>query len=354
MDMNTDVIKNNLKDVINSEIAILIAKLDEFKGQFNATHKLVPERLLHLKKVATIESIGSSTRIEGATLTNHEVEVLLRGIKIASFKSRDEQEVLGYAELMETIFSSWEHMPITENHIKQCHAILLKYSDKDERHRGEYKKLPNHVEAFDETGKSVGVVFETATPFDTPFRMQELIAATNELLIKGEIHPLTSIGWFVKEFLKIHPFQDGNGRLSRTLTTLLLLKHGYHFVPYSSFEKVIEDNKSEYYIKLRRAQTADSDKGLQEWTVFFLKCMQTLKERLEKKLGEEALLQSLPTLSVQIIEIIKSRGQVSVSQIVDMTHANRNTIKAHLKKLVRLQYLDMQGIGKGTKYRSRI
>ena len=212
---------------ITQKILRRIAEIDEFKGQWQALGRLAPDRLSALKKIATIESIGSSTRIEGVRLTDAEIERLLTGIQVFSFRSRDEQEVAGYAELMEMVFSSWSEIALTENHIKQFHGILLKHSDKDERHRGNYKTLPNHVEAFDENGKSLGVIFETASPFDTPRKMEALIAWTNEEMNKNTHHPLLIIAAFVVRFLAIHPFQDGNGRLSRALTTLLLLRSGY-------------------------------------------------------------------------------------------------------------------------------
>src|SRR5271157_2205050 len=124
---------------ITPEILGSIAELDEFKGAWLALGTLAPERLSALRRVATIESIGSSTRIEGSKLTDRDVERLLANLEIKSFATRDEQEVAGYAEVMETIFHAWAEIPITENYIKQLHRDLLQYSEKDDRHRGEYK-----------------------------------------------------------------------------------------------------------------------------------------------------------------------------------------------------------------------
>ena len=147
--INTSTLK------VTNEILSLISEIDEFKGAWRAIGRIAPERLTSLRRVATIESVGSSTRIEGAKLTDREVEKLLSNIEIKSFTSRDEQEVAGYADAMEVIFSNWESIDLTENHIKQLHNLLLQYSVKDIRHRGEYKKMPNHVEAFDHDGKSL-------------------------------------------------------------------------------------------------------------------------------------------------------------------------------------------------------
>src|SRR3989338_11655783 len=199
---------------ITPEILNLITELDEFKGAWELFSQLTPEKLNSLKKVATIESIGSSTMIEGSKLSDKEVEILLSKIKKRSFKSRDEEEVAGYAYVCEEIFSSYESIPFTENIIKQLHGWLLKYSKKDDRHRGEYKKFPNHVEAFDSNGKNLGIVFETSTPFTTPRKMEELVLWTKHSFEEKSLHPLLVIGVFIVVFLSIHPFQDGNGRLS--------------------------------------------------------------------------------------------------------------------------------------------
>ncbi len=346
------------------EIVKLIGELDEFKGRWAATQALAPDRLAALRQVATIESVGSSTRIEGVKLTNSEIEALLRGVKTYSFRSRDEQEVAGYAELMEMIFASFREIPFTENHIKQLHSVLLKCSTKDDQHRGEYKKFQNSVEAFGPDGKSKGVIFQTAAPFDTPTLMKELIGWTNTQIVRRELHPLLVLAVFVVVFLHIHPFQDGNGRLSRALTTLLLLQLGYSYVPYSSFERIIEENKDSYYLALRSGQaefeepkskSASKTKlkpgGMNAWLVFFLKSMQKQKIALEAKMKDELAATQMPRLSLQIIELIRSRGPSSVAEVVATTGANRNTIKVHFRDLVANGHLAAEGAGRGVRYR---
>ena len=159
---------------LGQDLIKLIAEIDEFKGKWQALKNLSPDHLSSLLKVATIESIASSTRIEGVKLTNFEVEELLSNLKSTSFKSRDEQEVAGYAEAMDIVFQAYEDLRITENHIKQLHQILLKHSSKDDRHRGSYKTLDNHVVAYDADGKEIGTVFQTSSPFQTPQKMEEL------------------------------------------------------------------------------------------------------------------------------------------------------------------------------------
>ncbi|MES9988378.1 MAG: DUF977 family protein [Candidatus Thiodiazotropha endolucinida] len=345
--MNTDTLN------ITREVLSQIAELDEFKGAWRALGTLAPERLSALRHVATIESIGSSTRIEGSKLSDREVDQLLRNIEIKKFDTRDEQEVAGYAEVMETIFAHADDIDLTENHIKQLHRDLLAYSTKDERHRGEYKTNTNHVLAFDSEGKEIGIVFETATPFDTPRLMTELVAWTKKALEEKQLHPLLVIAVFTVVFLEIHPFQDGNGRLSRVLTSLLLLRSGYAYVPYSSLESVIEQTKEGYYMALRGTQgtirTATPD--WQPWVLYFLRALQKQKARLETKIArEKILLDKLPKLSVQILELAKAHGRLTIGQIVEITGANRNTVKKHLQVLVAAGHLTQHGIGKGTWY----
>jgi len=251
---------------------------------------LAPKRL-SVRRVA-IESIGSSTRIEGSKLSDREVEKLLANLEIKSFHTLDEQEVAGYAETVELIFQSWEAITLTENHVKQLHRDLLKYSETDAHHRGEYKTQPNSVGALDETGKQIAIVFETAAPFDTPRLMTEVVGWAREELESRQLHPVLVIAIFIVVFLEIHPFQDGNGRVSRILTTLLLLRAGYAYVPYSSLESVIEHSKDGYYLALRQTQgTIRTDTpNWQPWVLFFLRLQQPMK-RLAKKVEREKIVQ---------------------------------------------------------------
>lgn len=339
---------------ITPEFLGLIAEIDEFKGAWKALGTLAPERLSALRRVATIESIGSSTRIEGSKLSDSEVEKLLSNLSVHSFASRDEQEVAGYAETMEQVFQSWEYIPLTENHVRQLHRDLLRHSDKDERHRGTYKTSPNNVVAFDADGKQIGVVFETATPFDTPQLMSELLEWTNAALETKRLHPLFVIGIFTVTFLAIHPFQDGNGRLSRILTTLLLLRSGYTYTPYSSLESVIENSKEGYYLALRQTQTTirTDAPNWQPWLLFFLRALHQQMKRLEKKVEQEHIvLAALPELSLQILEYARDHGRVTVKDMVILTGASRNTLKEHFRKLVESRQLVMMGKGRGVWYR---
>lgn len=339
--------------VITLDFLNLISEIDEFKGAWQQFGRLTPDRLSALKKVATIESIGSSTRIEGAKLSDNQVATLLSQVSNHSFTTRDEQEVAGYAYVCRQVCDHFSSIPFTENYIKQLHLWLLQYVDKDDRHRGEYKKIPIHIEAFDNEGKSLRIVFETSSPIETPIKIQELVIWTNETFKNKNIHPLIVIGIFVVIFLAIHPFQDGNGRLSRLLTTLLMLKSGYLYCPYSSLESIIEANKEQYYQALQKTQKSwqDLKPDWTPWLHFFLSCLQRQKRHLEVKLeNERILLKSLPEISLQIIELLTKHGRLNISEVVAITNANRNTVKKTLSALLKENYIGKNGAGKATWY----
>jgi len=338
---------------ITPEILSLIAQIDEFKGVWRTLGTLAPDRLSALRRVATIESIGSSTRIEGSKLSDREVERLLSNLVIQSFETRDEQEVAGYAELMDLVFESWPNIPFNENHIKQLHQILLRHSDKDSRHRGQYKTNSNSVAAFDENGNQIGIVFESATPFNTPHLMVELVTWVKDEREQKTLHPLLIIALFVVVFLEIHPFQDGNGRLSRVLTTLLLLQSGYAYVPYSSLESVIELNKEAYYLALRQTQglIRTDTPNWQPWLVFFLRSLADQVRRLEKKVEREKIVMtSLPEISLHIVEFVREHGRITIGNAIKLTGISRNTLKVHFRNLVERGHLTQHGSGRGVWY----
>jgi Fic family protein len=337
---------------ISPEMLRLIGEIDEFKGSWRTLTTLAPERLAVLKRVATIESIGSSTRIEGSKLSDAQVEAILGRLQQQAFENRDEQEVAGYAEVMDAVFDSHDSIALSENYIKQLHAMLLRHSTKDERHRGEYKKLPNNVEAFDANGRSVGVVFETVAPFDTPFRMQELVAWTRDALADRAWHPLLIVGLFIVVFLEIHPFQDGNGRLSRVLTTLLLLQAGYGYAPYSSLEAVIEANKEGYYLALRRTQGTlkQEDPDFEPWLLFFLRSLKKQTSRLAEKIAREPQVEGLHPDALKILEAARRSGRITTGAAEELTGAPRPTVKTRLSELVKRGLLKPQGQGRGAWY----
>ena len=342
------------KIVPDHKTFMAIAEIDRFTGGWQATQALAPDRLQAAKRVAMVMSVGASTRIEGTQMTNAEVEELLFRKKQKSFNKHDEQEVAGCAKALRVVLDRYTHIPLTENNIKQLHDIMMQYSPKDERHRGHYKKTPNRVESFDHTGKSLGVVFETATPFETPAMMEGLVHWYNKQADSNKQHPLLLIATFIVVFLAIHPFSDGNGRISRLLTTLLLLNAGYLWVAYSSMESIIEEHREEYYFSLRTTQKTlhSAQKNWQPWLTFFIaKAMLNQKNNLANLLREEqALQESMPTLSRRILDLVVVRGEVSVQDIVAELGANRNTVRTHLRRLTAQRHLQLIGKGRGARY----
>lgn len=352
MDVLLGMINTQTLD-ITPEVLTLIAEIDEFKGAWRTMGTLAPERLSALRRIATIESIGSSTRIEGSKMSDQEVGRLLSNLEIKSLNSRDEQEVAGYAELMDLVFSSWQIIPFNENHIKQLHQVLLRHSQKDTHHRGHYKTSSNNIAAFNEQGQQIGIIFETASPFDTPHLMQELVTWVTNEHEKALLHPLLIIAVFVVVFLEIHPFQDGNGRLSRVLTTLLLLQAGYAHVPYSSLESIIEQNKEAYYLALRQTQGTirTPAPNWQPWLIFFLRSLAEQVRRLEQKIEHEKIvMSSLPKLSLQIVEFAREHGRITIGEAIRLTGASRNTLKGHFRTLVEKGHIARHGRGRGVWY----
>ncbi|MBW1744045.1 MAG: Fic family protein [Deltaproteobacteria bacterium] len=337
---------------MTSRIIRLIAEIDEFKGYWKGMQALSRDLLATYRVLATIESIGSSTRIEGARLSDREVSSLLKEIDIRSFRTRDEQEVAGYAKALELIQDQSEAIELTENNIKYLHKVLLQFSEKDQWHLGEYKKHPNHVAMLDAAGNEIGVIFETASPLQTPLLMTSLVERTQFFLADDDRHPLIAIADFVVRFLAIHPFQDGNGRLSRALTNLLLLRGGYEFVRYSSHERIVEGNKDKYYATLRKTQAEHLNEHeiSPGWVEFFLEMLRKQKDELLAKIEREEKGRPLPELSAKILDLAREYGRVSVAFLTNALGANRNTIKKHLQQLVAKQKLVRQGKGRGTFY----
>ena len=337
----------------NQQILQLISHIDSFKGQWNLVQISENRYLAELRKIATIESIGSSTRIEGATLTDEEIEELLKNIKIQKLDNRDEQEVLGYYDALEIIIDNYNTINLSVNYVKQLHKILLKYSNKDERHRGNYKNLSNKVVANYPTGEQK-TIFNTTSPEFVDIEMSELIDWVNLQFKNKIIHPLIVIGILIYEFLSIHPFQDGNGRLSRLVTTLSLLKLNYTFIQYISFENHIEKNKKKYYEALMSSQRKRGTKNekIDKWLIFFLNSLKQLTINLENKYD---LFKTkggyLNERQKEIRDFIIKNQPIKMSDLkVNFNNIPQGTLKSDLKYLKHEKIVLMIGKGKGSFY----
>lgn len=337
----------------NQQILKLISYIDSFKGKWNIVEQRENIYLKELRKIATIESIGSSTRIEGSQLTNEEIKELLENIEITKLKTRDQQEVVGYSDVLEIIYENYPDIPISKNYIQQLHQRLLKYSTKDDRHRGNYKNLSNKVVANYPDGTQK-VIFNTTEPHLVESEMTDLIDWTNQKFQLNEIHPLVIVGLFIYEFLSIHPFQDGNGRLSRLLTNLLLLKIDYQFIQYVSFENLIEQKKKSYYEALMDGQKDRylENECINSWIIFFLTSLETLIQRLEQKYDVfKSKGGYLSERQKKIKDFIEKEQPIKLSDLVKAIHdISVHTLKKDLLYLKTEQIIDSLGKNRGTIY----
>ena len=338
---------------LDSDIWSMISKIDEMKGYWTAGVNLSPQVLGRLKKSVLATSTGASTRIEGAHLSDEDVERFMRGISMQKFSNRDEQEVKGYYELLQNVFDSWEHIRFSENTIKHFHKELLKYAEKDVLHRGEYKKGENKVHMINAAGESVGTLFDTTPAYLTPKEMLELVDVTVLAFSEGTYHPLLITANFVVEFLNIHPFQDGNGRLSRILTNLLLLKHGYIYVPYVSHEKLVEDNKIEYYLALRKSQKTlkGPNPDIKDWLEFFLNTMLTQSALAIDLLSAENIEVLLSGKQMEVWHYLLEVNEAAPKEIMERTGIVRPTLNQVLTKLQNMKKIERLGQGRATRYR---
>jgi len=349
--------KNNRFDQrlasIPSELWSKIAQIDELKGQWIAGARLSPQVLGRLKRSVLITSTGASTRIEGARLSDEDVEKLMRGIDIQKFTNRDKQEVKGYFELLENVFDSWKSLKFSESAIKHFHKELLKHVAKDETHRGDYKKIENKVEMIDAAGKSIDTLFDTTPAYLTPKETQELVEWTQEALAEKKYHPLLIVGNFLVEFLQIHPFEDGNGRLSRVLTNLLLLKEGYLYIPYNSHEKLVEDNKPEYYLALRQSQKTfkTENETIYPWLDFFFIIFLKQSKMAVELLSKENIEKLLSKKQLSIWQYLQTVEEAAPGEIAKKAKVARPTVNQALDKLLRLKKVERIGLGRSTRYR---
>lgn len=348
--------KLNFDFKTNQQIIKLISYIDSFKGKWKIVEQKENVYLKELRKIATIESIGSSTRIEGAQLTNEEIKELLDNMEITKLKTRDQQEVVGYYDVLEIIFESFADISISKNYIQQLHQRLLKYSTKDDRHRGNYKNLSNKVVANYPDGTQK-VIFNTTKPHLVENEMTDLINWTNQQLVLNEIHPLVIVGLFIYEFLSIHPFQDGNGRLSRLLTNLLLLKNDYQFIQYVSFENLIEQKKKTYYEALMDGQkdrNTESER-INSWIIFFLTSLEALIQRLEQKYDVfKSKGGYLNERQKKIKDFIEKEQPIKLADLAKaIPEISIHTLKKDLQYLKTEQIVDSIGKNRGTIYMIR-
>ncbi|AKM78664.1 MAG: Filamentation induced by cAMP protein Fic [Candidatus Wolfebacteria bacterium GW2011_GWC2_46_275] len=344
----------NSRIKLNQDILSKIAKIDQFQGLWQGSVRLSPQILGRLKTWVIITSTGASTRIEGSKMTDDEIARFLRGLKANHPKSRDEQEVAGYADLIGRIFDNWKTIKLSENWILQFHSILLHFSDKDQTHKGTYKDTPNTVVMTNKQGEEV-VLFAPTPPYLVKPEMEAAIEWANEQFEKHEMHPLLVIANFIFEFLAIHPFKDGNGRISRALTNLLLLREGYSYVPYIALDEIIEQTKAEYYLALRDTQKhhKTENEDITAWVIYFLDALVEQTERARKLIENDQPEKLLSEKQLEIYRLFDEGREIGVAEIVALLKGTiqRDTIKQALSRLVKLKLLERIGQARSSRYR---
>lgn len=332
---------------LNWDLLALVSKIDRFDASWASIEKKEGQSLKQLKSIATVRSVGASTRIEGSQMSDEEVEVLLEKIDVSKMEDRDSQEVAGYFEVLDLISDSFSDIKISEGDIKNLHNILLKRSEKDVWHRGDYKQHSNTVEATHSDG-TTQIIFKTTEPgIPTQNAMSALFGWYQA---DQQTHTLIKTAAFAYDFLSIHPFQDGNGRLSRLISSLLLLKTGYKWIQYVSFEHEIENRKSEYYRVLRNCQSNRPNEDISEWINFFLNCLISIQEQLMKKLEVDGIETQLSPREKSIVVFIGNHPGCKSGEIAEKLGIPNPTVKRILPKLIEKNLIEKRGNGPGTNY----
>lgn len=337
----------NFKVTIDWSLINLISEIDRFDANWTAIERKEGQSLKELKSIATVRSVGASNRIEGNKMSDEEVDILLQKIDITKLTDRDSQEVVGYFEVLVLISESYENIDLTESNIKSLHNSLMKYSAKDQWHKGNYKKHSNAVEASFPDGTRQ-IIFQTTDPgFATEDSMRDLLHWYNSETI---IHPLIRISALIYDFLSVHPFQDGNGRLSRLISTLLLLKNGYKWIEYVSFEHEIENRKNEYYQVLRSCQAQRPKENVTVWMQFFLSCLSNIQSQLLMKLNKNSIETQLSPKEKSIFLIIQNRPNIKSGEISEKLAIPLPTVKRLLSDLIKKELIEKQGKSRGVSY----
>ncbi|WP_341819810.1 Fic family protein [Wolbachia endosymbiont (group A) of Brachyopa scutellaris] len=345
----------NLEGPVIEQVYELITAVDSVKNSWQITKKLLPQTIERLTHSVIVTSSGASNRIEGNRLTDKEVEDLYKNLRVKKFKNRDEQEIAGYLEMLKLIFHDYTDIPISKSSILHINNQMLLYSEKDLYHRGKYKASSNRVEAKDQNGKVVGIIFDPTPPYLVRKEVQELIDWYHWSLNNKFKHPLIIVANFVFEYLAIHPFQDGNGRTSRLMTNLMLLQQGYDFVSIVSHEKIIETNKLDCYLALNKTQSSwkSGKEDISLWLIFFLNVLKTQANEAHYILERENTEYLLSRKQLFFWEWALSLADKEFSRkdAIEALGFPPRTVEAITKKLLGMKYLQRLGEGKATRYK---
>lgn len=342
-----DIEVYNFKLKIDWTLINLISEIDRFDANWTAIERKEGQSLKELKSLATVRSVGASNRIEGNKMSDEEVDVVLQKIDITKLTDRDSQEVVGYFEVLDLISESYVNISLSESHIKNLHNVLMKYSANNQWHKGNYKQHSNAVEASFPDGTRQIIFQTTEAGFATEDAIRQLLNWYNS---ETDVHPLIKVASFVYDFLSVHPFQDGNGRLSRLISTFLLLRKGYKWIQYVSFEHEIENRKNEYYQVLRNCQAQRPNEDITVWIQFFLSCLSNIQLQLITKLNKSGLETKLSPREKSIFMIIQNRPNIQSGKIAEKLAIPAPTVKRILSELLNKGLIEKQGSGRNVSY----
>ena len=330
----------------DSDILGLIAAIYKEAGKQELYLKQRPEELEKLIEIATVQSTEASNAIEGIVTTNTRIRQLVE--EKTTPRNRDEQEIAGYRDVLRIIHESFDAIPITQNHILQLHKIL--YSHMNNPIAGRTKTVQNYISATYPDGH-VETLFTPLAPYETLEALDRICEEYNRVIGNMELEPLIAIPVFIHDFLCIHPFNDGNGRMSRLLTTLLLYQNGFYVGRYISLEAKIAKNKDLYYDALARSQTSWHE-GTEDAVPFIKYLLGTILSAYKDFEDRMALVETkLPALEMVRRASRNKIGRFSKQDIRELCPTiSDSSIEGALRKLVAVGELEKEGKGKNTCY----
>lgn len=330
----------------DSEVLGLIAAIYKEAGKQELYLKQRPEELEKLVEVAKIQSTEASNAIEGIVTTSTRIRQLVE--EKTAPKNRNEQEIAGYRDVLSIIHESFDAIPITPNYILQLHKIL--YSHMNNPMAGRTKSVQNYISATYPDGR-VETLFTPLDPFETPAALECICNEYNRVIGNMEVEPLIAIPTFIHDFLCIHPFNDGNGRMSRLLTTLLLYRNGFYVGKYISLEAKIAKNKDLYYDALNQAQHGWHD-GTED-AVPFIKYLLGIILAAYKDFEERFALVETKLSALEMVRraTMNKIGRFSKQDIRELCPSlSDSSIEGALRKLIELGEIKREGSGRTTCY----
>lgn len=328
----------------DNEVINYLSLIHEYKGKQSIYIREKPTELERLVEIAKVQSTEASNSIEGIRTTETRLRQLMSE-RIAP-RNRDEKEIAGYRDVLNIVHENFDYIPLTPNYILQLHKILLSHIDSG--FGGSFKSVQNYISATDEAGKRF-TLFTPLAPYETPEAMQEICDEYNHAIGEGRVDPLLIIPVFIHDFLCIHPFLDGNGRMSRLLTTLLLYRAGYEIGKYISLEAKIAGNKNAYYAALEDSQIGWHEQ--QDDPTAFVKYLLSTIIAAYRDFDDRIQIVS-PTSLDTIKNAIESKlGKFTKKDILELCPSlSASTVERHLKKLTAEGYITKHGTGKNTFY----